>query len=36
MTIKRQRPAPGLIQYSDRGIQGGLNRPATLTGWRLR
>ena len=23
MAIQRQRPAPGLIQHSDRGIQGG-------------
>ena len=26
MAIERQRPPPGLIQHSDRGVQGGLNR----------
>ena len=26
MAIQRQRPAPGLIHHSDRGVQGGLNR----------
>ena len=26
MAIRRQRPAPGLICHTDRGIQGGLNR----------
>ena len=25
MAVERQRPAPGLIHHSDRGIQGGLN-----------
>ena len=25
MAIMRQRPAPGLIHHSDRGIQGGFN-----------
>ena len=26
MAIRRQRPAPGLICHTDRGVQGGLNR----------
>jgi len=26
MAIERQKPAPGLIHHSDRGIQGGFNR----------
>ena len=26
MAVQRQRPAPGLIRHTDRGIQGGLNR----------
>lgn len=34
MAIQRQRPAPGLVHHSDRGIQGGLNRSSQHSQFR--
>ena len=36
MAIQRQKPSPGLIHHSDRGSQGGFNRPSQSPKWVLR